>query len=98
DGYLKFDLDFLVQRLTFVTDWVLQHPKTKQLSIGYAGSSTSAAAALIASSKIPHIKVVVSRGGRTDLVDEQTLDQIKAHVLFVVGEKDYNILATNKKV
>lgn len=95
---LSFNIEFLTHRLILITDWVLRNPKTKDLSIGYIGSSTGAAAALIASTMAPQIKTVVCRGGRTDLVDEKVLNRIKAHVLFIVGESDFSVLASNKKV
>ena len=50
--HLRFDVELLARRLSAVTEWLMQEPKTKDLRIGYFGSSTGAAAALIAAAKI----------------------------------------------
>jgi putative phosphoribosyl transferase len=94
---LNFNIEFLTNRLILITNWVLRNPKTKNLSIGYIGSSTGATAALIASTRISKIVAIVCRGGRTDLIDEQILNRVKAHVLLIVGERDLNAIASNKK-
>lgn len=95
---LNFNIQFITHRLILITNWVLRHPKIKNFSLGYIGSSTGAAAALMASTMITEISAVACRGGRTDLVDPQILSRIKAHVLFIVGEEDLNIKSNNKKV
>lgn len=65
---LRFDIDFLAERLIGATDWLKENADTQSLEIGYFGSSTGAAAALKAA---PHrsedIRAIVSRGGRPDL-------------------------------
>src|SRR5688572_16192656 len=48
DRHLRFDIDLLARRLLTVTQWLLQEPETHDLKIGYFGSSTGTAAALIA--------------------------------------------------
>ena len=64
----RFDVELLADRLREITSWLLQYPPTQPLKIGYFGSSTGAAAALIAAAKCSdHIHAVVSRGGRPDL-------------------------------
>ncbi len=61
----RFDIDLLAQRLVGATDWLRQDPATQNLAIGYFGSSTGAAAALIAATLRPDaVAAVVSRGGR----------------------------------
>lgn len=95
--YLNFNIEFLANRLKLVTNWVLRNPKTKNLSIGYIASSTSVAATILASTMIPEVDAIVCRGGRTDLIDDQIRERVRAHVLLIVGEKDFNIIATNKK-
>src|SRR5208337_1613850 len=64
----RFDVVFLAGRVVGATDWLLRQPETQDFRIGYFGSSTGAAAALIAAAERPHaVAAVVSRGGRPDL-------------------------------
>ena len=55
------------------------------------------AAALYAASSFRDVKVVVSRGGRTDLVDKKTLEDVKCPCLFIVGGNDKKVIEINKK-
>ena len=70
----KFNIELLTERLIAVTQWVQNNSDTKNLKIGYFGASTGAACALYAASSFRDVKAVVSRGGRTDLVDKKTLE------------------------
>jgi dienelactone hydrolase len=93
----RFDIDLLVDRLVGATDWLLQQPTTQHLRIGYFGSSTGAAAALIAATKRPdHIYAVVSRGGRPDLA-ASAIPQVKAPTLFIVGGADVPVISLNEQ-
>ncbi|STX29376.1 Predicted dienelactone hydrolase [Legionella beliardensis] len=91
---LRFNISFLVNRLIEVTHW-----STKQfpaLNLGYFGASTGAAAALVAAAKEQAlIKAVVSRGGRPDLAGN-SLTQVKAPTLLIVGEKDKVVIELNE--
>ena len=49
----RFDIDLLAGRLAGATDWVMTHPDTAGLPIGYFGASTGAAAALVAAAQRP---------------------------------------------
>lgn len=94
---LRFDIDFLAKRLIQTTDWIEKDPKTKHLALGYFGSSTGAAAALIAAAKEKHrIKTVVSRGGRPDLAHAY-LPKIVCPVLLIVGGADYGVIELNQQ-
>jgi putative phosphoribosyl transferase len=93
----KFNIELLTERLDAVTQWVQNNSDTKNLKIAYFGASTGAAAALYAASSFRDVKAVVSRGGRTDLVDKQTLDEVKCPCLFIVGSKDKKVIEINKK-
>ncbi len=94
---LRFDIGLLSDRLIKATDWLLGHPDTKNLSIGYFGASTGAAAALIAAAKRPEaVHAVVSRGGRPDLA-EPFLSQVKTPTLLIVGGDDFQVIDLNKK-
>jgi pimeloyl-ACP methyl ester carboxylesterase len=64
---LRFDIGLLAHRLTAATDWSSREPCTQQLPLGYFGSSTGAAAALVAAARRAQlVGAVVSRGGRPD--------------------------------
>jgi pimeloyl-ACP methyl ester carboxylesterase len=94
---LRFDIEFLGRRLLEATRWLVVQPETAQLPIGYFGASTGAAAALIAAAELPDlIEAVVSRGGRPDLAGE-TLRQVVAPTLLIVGSKDPVVLELNRK-
>ena len=93
----RFDIPLLADRLKIVTEWVKKQSETKNLNIGYFGSSTGAAAAIIAASDIgPEIKAVVSRGGRPDLAGE-ALSQIQSPALFMVGGDDFGVIELNQE-
>ena len=92
----KYNIDLLVSRLIETTEWLIQNNATKNLPIGYFGSNIGAAAAMRAAAYFGKmIKAVVSRGGRPDMVIE-TLDQITAPTLLIVGEVDVPIISRNK--
>jgi putative phosphoribosyl transferase len=96
-GEFRFNIDLLAQRLVQATEWMKKNPYTKSLAIGYFGASTGAAAALIATAKLPEqVKAVVSRGGRPDLAGEH-LPNVKAPTLFIVGGDDTEVLKLNKQ-
>ena len=93
----KFNIKLLTERLDAVTQWVQSNNDTKNLKIGYFGASTGAAAALYAASSFRDVKTVVSRGGRTDLADKETLGDITSPCLFIVGGNDKKVIEINKK-
>lgn len=94
---LRFDISLLAERLVIATDWLQKHPKTKKLSIGYFGSSTGAAAALVAAAKqAANVKAVVSRGGRPDLAGD-SLPNVQAPTLLIVGGNDFGVIELNEK-
>ena len=51
---------------------------------------------LYSASSFRDIKAVVSRGGRTDLVDKKTLEEVKCPCLFLVGGNDNKLIEINK--
>jgi pimeloyl-ACP methyl ester carboxylesterase len=63
----RFDIELLTSRLLDCTDWLTRDAELLQLSVGYFGASTGAAAALKAAARRPKVRAVVSRGGRPDL-------------------------------
>lgn len=96
-GELRFDIKFLAKRLVDATKWVTSQPATQHLRIGYFGSSTGAAAALIGAVELSHVvAAVVSRGGRPDLAGE-VLPQVKAPTLLIVGGNDDVVIGLNEE-
>ncbi|WP_395849440.1 dienelactone hydrolase family protein [Cystobacter fuscus] len=94
---LRFDIGFLARRLGKVTDWVFQHPELSRLRVGYFGSSTGAAAALVAAAdRTEAIGAVVSRGGRPDLAGD-ALERVRAPTLLIVGGADDIVLDLNQE-
>jgi len=68
------------------------------LRINYFGSSTGAAAALMAAAELPgEIGAVVSRGGRPDLAGD-ALPKVKAPTLLIVGGEDHVVIGLNEEV
>jgi putative phosphoribosyl transferase len=96
--HLRFDIVLLSNRLVSVTDWFVQNRAAgSNLSIGYFGASTGAAAALVAAAKrADEVKAVVSRGGRPDLADAY-LGQIRAPTLLIVGGYDRPVIQMNQE-
>ena len=88
--HLRYNIELLAERFKEVTKWLLQEPKTRNLKIGYFGSSTGAAAAIIAANLSNNniVKALVLRGGRLDLAEEQHLQKIIAPTLLIVGGSD----------
>lgn len=93
---LRFDISLLARRLIAATDWVSQHETTRDLPPGYFGSSTGAAAALVAAATDGRVRAIVSRGGRPDLAAEY-LERVHVPVLLIVGEKDNEVIELNKR-
>jgi pimeloyl-ACP methyl ester carboxylesterase len=95
--HLRFNIALLAERLVDATTWIIGHRETRQLNIGYFGSSTGAAAALLAAAQLPdRVKAVVSRGGRPDLA-AQALAQVKAPTLLIVGQRDEPVIGLNQQ-
>ncbi|MFL5346411.1 MAG: dienelactone hydrolase family protein [Hyalangium sp.] len=94
---LRFDIAFLARRLEEVSAWVERQPELADLPRGYFGSSTGAAAALVAAARRPQgILAVVSRGGRPDLA-MPVLDRVRAPTLLLVGGADTEVLELNEQ-
>lgn len=92
---LRFDINLLSQRVIAATRWVATEPHCAALKICYFGSSTGAAAALVAAGKLPGlVHAVVSRGGRPDLAGS-ALPSVQSPTLLIVGGKDKTVLELN---
>ena len=93
----RFNIGLLAERLVQATEWATQQNETRDLRIGYFGSSTGAAAALIAAAELPdETGAVVSRGGRPDLAGAW-LSKLKAPTLLIVGGEDDAVIELNEQ-
>src|SRR5262245_19352795 len=94
--HLRFDVELLTTRLVEATRWVAGQGVTENLRVGYFGSSTGAAAALMAAARLGDaIGAVVSRGGRPDLAGD-ALPLVKSPTLLIVGERDEQVVELNQ--
>ena len=94
---LRFDIELLARRTAGVIEWLDLQPYTYGLKRGLFGSSTGAAAALIAAADIPEkVDAVVSRGGRPDLAGA-ALREVEAPTLLLVGSHDEEVIDLNEQ-
>jgi putative phosphoribosyl transferase len=92
----RFNIGLLAERLVHATKWARQQKETRDLSIGYFGSSTGGAAALVAAAELPEeAGAVISRGGRPDLAGV-ALPSVKAPTLLIVGGNDDIVIELNE--
>jgi putative phosphoribosyl transferase len=92
----RFNIDMLAERLVHATKWAKQQEETRDLRIGYFGSSTGGAAALVAAAEIPRdVGAVVSRGGRPDLAGD-ALPKVQVPTLLIVGGNDDIVIELNE--
>lgn len=93
----RFDIPMLARRLSDIAAWLQRDLDLRDLKIGWFGASTGAGAALIAAARNPeNVMAVVSRGGRPDLAGE-SLSDVKAPVLLIVGGNDHQVLELNRR-
>src|SRR6267143_2526028 len=93
----RFNIGLLAERLVHATKWAGQQEETRDLRIGYFGSSTGGGAALVAAAEVPEdVGAVVSRGGRPDLADE-ALPKVQAPTLLIVGGNDDVVIELNEQ-
>jgi dienelactone hydrolase len=96
-GQLRFNIELLAERLVLVTRWLAARNDTNDLSFGYFGASTGAAAALIAAAELEDlIQAVVLRGGRPDLAGD-ALPRVRAATLLIVGGEDHVVIELNQQ-
>ncbi len=91
----RFNIDLLTQRLIGATRWLHHQPGLGGVPVAYFGASTGAAAALCAAALMPQTAAVVSRGGRPDLA-MQSLPDVQAPTLLIVGSEDREVLQLNE--
>jgi dienelactone hydrolase len=94
---LRFDIGLLAGRLGGAVEWAARQESTRGMGIGLFGSSTGAAAALIAAARHPGaVGAVVSRGGRPDLAGG-ALAEVRAPTLLIVGGDDVPVIGMNRE-
>jgi putative phosphoribosyl transferase len=94
---LRFDIGLLAERLLDATKWVMEQTATRDLGIGYFGSSTGGAGALVAAAELPgDVGAIVSRGGRPDLAGD-ALPKVQAPTLLIVGGNDDVVIELNEQ-
>jgi putative phosphoribosyl transferase len=92
----RFNIVLLAERLVQATNWARQQDQTRDLRIGYFGSSTGGAAALVAAAELSEdVAAVVSRGGRPDLAGD-ALPKVQAPTLLIVGGNDDIVIELNE--
>jgi len=92
----RFNISLLAERLVHATKWNRKQEETRDLRIGYFGSSTGGAAALVAAAELPQdAGAIVSRGGRPDLAGD-ALPKVHAPTLLIVGGNDDTVMELNK--
>jgi len=92
----RFNIGLLAERLTHATNWARKQEQTRDLRVGYFGSSTGGAAALVAAAELPQdVGAIVSRGGRPDLAGD-ALPKVQAATLLIVGGNDDVVIELNE--
>jgi len=92
----RFNIGLLAERLVHATKWSRQQDEMRDLRIGYFGSSTGGAAALVGAAELPQdVGAVVSRGGRPDLAGD-ALPKVQAPTLLIVGGNDDVVIELNE--
>jgi putative phosphoribosyl transferase len=92
----RFNIGLLAERLVHATKWARQQEEARDLRIGYFGSSTGGAAALVAAAELPQdVGAVVSRGGRPDLAGD-ALPKVQGPTLLIVGGNDDIVIELNE--
>ena len=95
-GEHRFNIGLLAERLVHATRWAKQQEQTRNLRLGYFGSSTGGGAALVAAAEIPQdVGAIVSRGGRPDLAGD-ALPKVQAPMLLIVGGNDDIVIELNE--
>jgi putative phosphoribosyl transferase len=92
----KFNITLLTRRLLTATEWIMNHQQKNKLELSYFASSTGAAAALVASTKY-HIRSIIIRSGRTDLVTKDIFPKIKCPCLFIAGDGEKIVIKIAKQ-
>ena len=92
----KFNVSLLAKRLSMATDWVMSNPSHRKITSKLFCFKYWGAAALMATCRYNIVSIVI-RSGRTDLVENQFLEQIVSSCLFVVGSREKSLVKISKE-
>jgi putative phosphoribosyl transferase len=96
-GHLRFDIDFLADRLVHAAEQMKYDIQAVGLRLGFFGSSTGGGAALVAAAELgDRVGAVVSRGGRPDLAGS-ALRRVNCPTLLIVGGDDDQVIRLNEQ-
>jgi len=96
-GRLKFDIRLLADRLVAIGDRARREPDLRALPVGLLGASTGGSAALWAVAQQPRdFRAIVSFGGRPDLAGS-ALGRVMVPTLFIVGERDEQMIDVHER-
>lgn len=96
-GQLRFDIQFLAERLLHATYWFAARREVRAMKLGYFGASTGAGAALVAAAEAgDRVHAIVSRGGRPDMAGS-VLARVQAPTLLIVGGRDEVVIKLNRE-
>ena len=98
DGaHLRFNIGLLTQRLVCAAHWVAEEDEARQLRLGFFGTGTGGAAALVAAADLGRaIGGVVLSAARPDLAGNALL-RLKSPTLLVVAQRDQDFLEFNEE-
>jgi hypothetical protein len=93
----RYNIGLLTQRLVCAAHWVAGEDEARHLPLGFLGTGTAAAAALVAAADLGKgIGAVVSCQGRPDLAGN-ALRRVKSPTLLIAAEGDDIALALNRE-
>jgi pimeloyl-ACP methyl ester carboxylesterase len=96
-AHLRFNIGLLTQRLVCAAHWLAGEDEARHQRLGFLGSGTGSAAALVAAADLgKNIGTVVSLAGRPDLAGG-ALRRVKCPTLLIVGERDEETLEFNEE-
>jgi putative phosphoribosyl transferase len=96
-GHLRFDIQFLADRLVHAGEQMKYDIQAAGLRLGFFGSSTGGGAALVAAAELgERVGAVVSRGGRPDLAGS-ALRRVTCPTLLIVGGDDDLVIDLNEQ-
>ncbi len=87
-SHLRSDVGLVARRAIGTLDWLGRQPVVGELNIGFFGTGSGTAAALIAAIERPeNTGAVVLRGGQPDFINS-ALPRVKVPVLLLIAEHD----------
>jgi dienelactone hydrolase len=92
-----YNIGLLTQRLVCAAHWLADEDEARHLPLGFLGTGTAAAAALVAAADLgKSIAAVVSCQGRPDLAGN-ALRRVKSPTLLIAAERDEVAIRLNRE-